>query len=127
MCVWFPGHCGGGSVKQLESTVTVNEWEAAHMHCNYTTTDTNPNLFWYRQYPSKAPEYILWASTFSKPKYAEFAKERFSTNVSKAERTVTLNIIQVRVTDSAGYYCALSSTEAQISVSALQKPPCGVL
>uniref|UniRef100_A0A4W3HHP2 Ig-like domain-containing protein n=1 Tax=Callorhinchus milii TaxID=7868 RepID=A0A4W3HHP2_CALMI len=130
MFVCFPGHCGGDSVTQLQSTLTVNEGDDVSLQCNYTATSGsgNPYLFWYRHYSNKSPEYILRTDTSNKfPDHADFAKERFSTNVSKVERTVPLNIIQVRVTDSAGYYCALSPTEAQISDFALQKLPCGCL
>uniref|UniRef100_A0A4W3GWH9 Ig-like domain-containing protein n=1 Tax=Callorhinchus milii TaxID=7868 RepID=A0A4W3GWH9_CALMI len=113
------------SVTQLQSAVTVNEGEVVYLQCNYTAASTSdPYLFWYRHYPNKAPEYILRTDTSNKfPDHADFAKGRFSTNVSKVERTVPLNISQVRVTDSAGYYCALSPTEVQISDSALQELP----
>uniref|UniRef100_A0A4W3J1L1 Ig-like domain-containing protein n=1 Tax=Callorhinchus milii TaxID=7868 RepID=A0A4W3J1L1_CALMI len=112
------------SVTQLQSTVTVNEEEDVILQCNYTTTSNTLYLFWYRQYPNKSPDYILGHTA---GKGAEFEEESFSRNVSQAERTVPLNVLQVRVTDSAGYYCTLSPTEAQISGSALKKLPCGVL
>uniref|UniRef100_A0A4W3GYR1 Ig-like domain-containing protein n=1 Tax=Callorhinchus milii TaxID=7868 RepID=A0A4W3GYR1_CALMI len=102
--------CFPDSVTQLQSTVTVKEVETVYLQCNYTATSgNNPYLFWYRQSPNKPPEYILRTDTSNKfPDHADFAKERFSTNVSKAERTVPLNISHVRVTDSAGYYSALT-------------------
>uniref|UniRef100_A0A4W3HGW1 Ig-like domain-containing protein n=1 Tax=Callorhinchus milii TaxID=7868 RepID=A0A4W3HGW1_CALMI len=117
------------SVTQLQSTVTVHEGEAVYLQCNYTATSgSDPYLFWYRHYPNKAPEYILITYIRNnKQQRADFAKERFSTNVSEAETTVHINISQVRVTDSAVYYCALSPTEAQISDSSLQKLSGGVL
>uniref|UniRef100_A0A4W3I5N0 Ig-like domain-containing protein n=1 Tax=Callorhinchus milii TaxID=7868 RepID=A0A4W3I5N0_CALMI len=107
------------SVTQRQSTVITNEGDDVYLQCNYTTTRINtPYLFWYRHYPNNAPEYILSTDTKNRIKdHADFAKERFSTNVSEVERTVPLNIIEVRVTDSAGYYCALSPTEVQISDS----------
>uniref|UniRef100_A0A4W3GJS7 Ig-like domain-containing protein n=1 Tax=Callorhinchus milii TaxID=7868 RepID=A0A4W3GJS7_CALMI len=106
------------AVTQLQSTVTVNEGEAVHLQCNYTTTSTFPDLFWYRHYANKAPEYILWTDKRNNPRQADFAKDRFTTHVDEAERTVPLSISQVRFTDSTVYYCALSPTEAQISDSA---------
>uniref|UniRef100_A0A4W3GIC0 Ig-like domain-containing protein n=1 Tax=Callorhinchus milii TaxID=7868 RepID=A0A4W3GIC0_CALMI len=127
-CVCFPGYCGGDSVTQLESSSTVNEGEDVTLQCNYTATSTTtPYLFWYRHYPNRAPEYILWTYSRGQPQRADFAKERFSTKVEERRRTVPLNIAQVRVTDSGAYNCALSPTEAQISDCALQKLPCGVL
>uniref|UniRef100_A0A4W3GDI1 Ig-like domain-containing protein n=1 Tax=Callorhinchus milii TaxID=7868 RepID=A0A4W3GDI1_CALMI len=116
-------------VTQLQSIVIVTEGEDVSLQCNYTgASDGSDYLFWYRHLTNKAPEYILRTSTNNRNKdHADFAKERFSTNVSKSEKTVPLNILHVRVADSAGYYCALSPTEAQISGSALQKLPCGVL
>uniref|UniRef100_A0A4W3H0E2 Ig-like domain-containing protein n=1 Tax=Callorhinchus milii TaxID=7868 RepID=A0A4W3H0E2_CALMI len=123
-CVCFPGYCGGDSVTQLESALTVNEGQDVALQCNYTATSTTtPNLFWYRQYPNKAPEYILWTYSRGQPQHTDFAKERFSTKVDESRRTDPLNIAQVRVADSAGYYCALSPTVAPISGSALQKLP----
>uniref|UniRef100_A0A4W3IVM3 Ig-like domain-containing protein n=1 Tax=Callorhinchus milii TaxID=7868 RepID=A0A4W3IVM3_CALMI len=126
---WFPGRCGGDGVTQLQTIVTVTEGEDVSLQCNYTGANTGSDyLFWYRHLTNKAPEYILRTSTKNRNKdHAEFAKQRFSASVSQAERTVPLNILQVRITDSAGYYCALSPTEAHISGSALQKLPCGVL
>uniref|UniRef100_A0A4W3GMD4 Ig-like domain-containing protein n=1 Tax=Callorhinchus milii TaxID=7868 RepID=A0A4W3GMD4_CALMI len=114
--------------EQRERHKFMNEGEAVYLQCNYTATSgSNPYLFWYSHYANKAPEYIL--NTYirnTKQQRADFAKERFSTNVSNAERTVHLNISQVRVTDSAVYYCSLSPTEAQISDSVLQKLSGGV-
>uniref|UniRef100_A0A4W3GPX1 Ig-like domain-containing protein n=1 Tax=Callorhinchus milii TaxID=7868 RepID=A0A4W3GPX1_CALMI len=117
----------GDSVTQLESALTVNEGQDVALQCNYTTTSNTPNLFWYRHYPNKAPEYILWTYGRGQPQHADFAKERFSTKLDESRRTVPLNISQVRVTDSVAYCCALSPTEAQISDSGLQKLPRGVL
>uniref|UniRef100_A0A4W3H685 Ig-like domain-containing protein n=1 Tax=Callorhinchus milii TaxID=7868 RepID=A0A4W3H685_CALMI len=93
-----------------------------YLQCNYTaTTTSDPDLYWYRHYPNKAPEYILWTDKRNNPRHADFAKDRFITHVEEAERTVPLNISQVTVADSAVYYCALRPTEAQISDSARQK------
>eukprot|EP00062_Callorhinchus_milii_P024694 gi/632984879/ref/XP_007909367.1/ PREDICTED: uncharacterized protein LOC103190412 [Callorhinchus milii] len=107
------GICGGDSVTRLQSIVTVTEGEDVSLQCNYTVANTgSDSLFWYRHLTSKAPEYILSTSNNNRIKdHAEFATERFSTNVFQVERTAPLNIFQVRVTDSAGYYCALSRTE----------------
>uniref|UniRef100_A0A4W3GHZ2 Ig-like domain-containing protein n=1 Tax=Callorhinchus milii TaxID=7868 RepID=A0A4W3GHZ2_CALMI len=120
--VWFLGHCGGDAVTQLQSTVKVNEGEDVYLQCNYTaTTTSDPDLYWYRHHPNKAPEYILWTDKSNNPRHADFATDRFITHVEEAERTVPLNLSQVRVADSAVYYYALSRTEAQISDAALQK------
>uniref|UniRef100_A0A4W3JJK6 Ig-like domain-containing protein n=1 Tax=Callorhinchus milii TaxID=7868 RepID=A0A4W3JJK6_CALMI len=108
---------GQDVVSQYPREKTEIEGQDVILNCNISRLDT---VFWYRQNPGGAPQY-------AKPQNADIANERFSTNVSKAERTVPLKIIQVRVSDSAGYYCALSPTEAQISDSALQKLPRGLL
>uniref|UniRef100_A0A4W3GJM7 Ig-like domain-containing protein n=1 Tax=Callorhinchus milii TaxID=7868 RepID=A0A4W3GJM7_CALMI len=114
---------GQDVVSQYPREQTEIEGQDVALNCNISRLAT---VFWYRQNPGGALQYATDTNNRIKDG-ADFAEERFSTNVSKAERTVPLNILQVKVTDSAGYYCALSPTEAQISGSALQKLPCGVL
>uniref|UniRef100_A0A4W3GMC9 Ig-like domain-containing protein n=1 Tax=Callorhinchus milii TaxID=7868 RepID=A0A4W3GMC9_CALMI len=114
---------GQDVVSQYPREITEIEGQDVALNCNISRLDT---VFWYRQNAGRALQYATDTNNRIKDG-ADFAEERFSTNVSKAERTVPLNILQVKVTDSAGYYCALSPTEAQISGSALQKLPCGVL
>uniref|UniRef100_A0A672PEW0 Ig-like domain-containing protein n=1 Tax=Sinocyclocheilus grahami TaxID=75366 RepID=A0A672PEW0_SINGR len=57
---------------------------------------------WYRQYPAAKPEFLLFVTEYSK------FKERFHANLSTT--SVPLTIQDVRVSDSAVYYCALRPT-----------------
>ncbi|KAH0626236.1 hypothetical protein JD844_001081 [Phrynosoma platyrhinos] len=47
------------SVFQSETETEFQEGQTAVLHCNFTTTDRNPYLFWYRQYMGKEPQMII--------------------------------------------------------------------
>uniref|UniRef100_A0A4W3IY51 Ig-like domain-containing protein n=1 Tax=Callorhinchus milii TaxID=7868 RepID=A0A4W3IY51_CALMI len=117
----FCTFCGGGSVTQLQSIVTVTEGEEVSLQCNYTSSSYgNDYLFWYRHYPNKAPEYILSTDTNNRIKdQADFANERFSTNVD--------HIANVLIGDSAVYYCAKRPTLLPSCGGTVQKLLCLII
>ncbi|XP_078144025.1 uncharacterized protein LOC144542164 [Centroberyx gerrardi] len=67
------------------------------------------NFFWYRQYPGKPPEFLLYISGLGSTRAAESLKSdtRFSTKLAEGKRGVDLEISSAAVTDSALYYCAV--------------------
>uniref|UniRef100_A0A674IC35 Ig-like domain-containing protein n=1 Tax=Terrapene triunguis TaxID=2587831 RepID=A0A674IC35_9SAUR len=102
----------GDSVRSKEPEVSGSEGDTVTLSCSYETSYTaGVYLYWYRQYPNRVPQYILYrgakGSTFSDT--ARFAQERFS---SQADDSATiLNITALELADSAVYYCALQRAQ----------------
>uniref|UniRef100_A0A671SU13 Ig-like domain-containing protein n=1 Tax=Sinocyclocheilus anshuiensis TaxID=1608454 RepID=A0A671SU13_9TELE len=92
------------------ATVTIN--------CTYQTAFTNPTLFWYQQKVSGIPKYMLNKFSKSGNSEEEF-KDRFHANLSKT--SVPLTIQDVRVSDSAVYYCALQPTVTETHSTLIQE------
>ncbi|XP_035861063.1 uncharacterized protein LOC116065854, partial [Sander lucioperca] len=69
-------------------------------------------FFWYRQYPGKPPDFILFISGMNITKKAESLTldTRFSTKLSEEKHRVDLQISSAALSDSAVYYCALQPT-----------------
>ncbi|KAL7386586.1 hypothetical protein ABVT39_010637 [Epinephelus coioides] len=69
-------------------------------------------FFWYRQYPGKPPEFIIFISGMNFSRIAESLKSdtRFFTELTEEKRRVDLQISSAAVTDSAVYYCAVRPT-----------------
>uniref|UniRef100_A0A8C2PQ51 Ig-like domain-containing protein n=1 Tax=Cyprinus carpio TaxID=7962 RepID=A0A8C2PQ51_CYPCA len=85
-----------------DKEMTAGERDQVIVGCNYFTTGTNINLFWYKQLPNRSPTFILGQYT-TEPDF----KKRFSATSNSTSRIFPLMIKDVRVSDSAVYYCAL--------------------
>uniref|UniRef100_A0A672PZZ8 Ig-like domain-containing protein n=1 Tax=Sinocyclocheilus grahami TaxID=75366 RepID=A0A672PZZ8_SINGR len=96
---------GQDRVEQPSGEMTENEGAQVILMCNYTTT--NPDLFWYKQLPNRSPTFIQNQYT-TEPDF----KKRFSATLDSTSRTFPLTIKNLRVSDSAVYYCALSYSSA---------------
>uniref|UniRef100_A0A671KEC4 Ig-like domain-containing protein n=1 Tax=Sinocyclocheilus anshuiensis TaxID=1608454 RepID=A0A671KEC4_9TELE len=83
------------------------EGDTVMIDCTYEATYTGPTLFWYQQKDNGNPKHMLNKFSKSGNSEEEF-KERFHANLSKT--SVPLTIQDVRVSDSAVYYCALRPT-----------------
>ena len=83
------------------------EGKTVSLLCNYYTSSTSfVDLYWYRQYPNQAPEYILYRGWgYSGKGYASFATERFYSE--NTANTTNLYIKRVLRADTALYHCAL--------------------
>uniref|UniRef100_A0A8C2G2V6 Ig-like domain-containing protein n=1 Tax=Cyprinus carpio TaxID=7962 RepID=A0A8C2G2V6_CYPCA len=92
------------------ATVTIN--------CTYQTAYNTPTLFWYQQKVSGNPKYMLNKFSKSGNSEEEF-KDRFHANLSKT--SVPLTIQDVRVSDSAVYYCALQPTVTETHSTLIQE------
>nr|BAB82561.1 T-cell receptor alpha [Paralichthys olivaceus] len=71
------------------------------------TITSDDHFFWYRQYPGKPPEFLLYISGSNATRKSDSLKSetRFSTRLSGDN--VRLQISSAAVTDSAVYYCAV--------------------
>ncbi|KAK9979208.1 hypothetical protein ABG768_012651, partial [Culter alburnus] len=87
-----------------EKNVTTKETETVKLSCSYSTTSNDVYLYWYRQYPNKEPQYLLrkGARSYS---YQHTSDDRFQSTTSRTSTELT--ITDVRLSDSALYYCAL--------------------
>ncbi|KAI3374117.1 hypothetical protein L3Q82_005936 [Scortum barcoo] len=94
------------NVLQPKGDVTVTEGEEVTLPCEYNTTSTGPNLYWYKQDGNNSPKFIL--SRFKGDK--ENTGERFSFTPNSTLRSVPLKIQKLQLSDSAVYYCALQPT-----------------
>ncbi len=75
------------------------------MSCLYDTSSEYVYLYWYRQYPNKEPEYLLYKGARSWSSYENIPDTRFQSTTS--DTSTELIIDSVILSDSALYYCAL--------------------
>uniref|UniRef100_A0A9J8A7M5 Ig-like domain-containing protein n=1 Tax=Cyprinus carpio carpio TaxID=630221 RepID=A0A9J8A7M5_CYPCA len=101
---------GQDRVEQSSEEMTASEGAQVIVGCNYTTTDTTPYLFWYQQLPNRSPKFILNKLTFGEGTTEPDFRKRFSATLNSTSKTVPLMIKNLRVSDSAVYYCALRAT-----------------
>ncbi|ROL44197.1 T-cell receptor alpha chain V region CTL-F3 [Anabarilius grahami] len=90
--------------------MTAFEDGTATLDCTYKATSTQyPNLLWYQQKTNRSPKYMLISLSGSSNKDEEF-NERFNAVLNTSASAVPLTIKDLRVSDSAVYYCALKPT-----------------
>uniref|UniRef100_A0A8C1HH60 Ig-like domain-containing protein n=1 Tax=Cyprinus carpio carpio TaxID=630221 RepID=A0A8C1HH60_CYPCA len=95
------------------------EGDNVTIDCTYQTAYTTPTLFWYQQKDNGNPKHMLNKFSKSGNSEEEF-KERFHANLNTT--SVPLTIQDVRVSDSAVYYCALRPTVTETHSTLIQKP-----
>uniref|UniRef100_A0A3Q1BLG9 Ig-like domain-containing protein n=1 Tax=Amphiprion ocellaris TaxID=80972 RepID=A0A3Q1BLG9_AMPOC len=100
------------AVSELQSVyVIAAEGDTVTLDCTFETSYTTgqTTLFWYKQEVNGFPKYILRRDTYGTGDNAlEFQKDRFDAELNKP--SVPLKIQKLHLSDSAVYYCALSST-----------------
>lgn len=94
----------GDSVNQTEVPVVLPEEAPMTLSCAYETLDSAPYLFWYVQYPNRAPQLLLKGST-ANPRAEE---QGFQATLVKSDKTFHLQKRSVQTSDSAVYYCAVT-------------------
>uniref|UniRef100_A0A672PES8 T-cell receptor alpha/delta variable 30.0.6 n=1 Tax=Sinocyclocheilus grahami TaxID=75366 RepID=A0A672PES8_SINGR len=114
----IPKYNNNVNVEQNTTVQTAVEGAAVTISCQYETTDISPDLFWYQQKVNGFPEYMLNRfGTNDKP-----FKERFNGDLNTISKSFPLTIQDVRVSDSAVYYCALRPTVTKTHSTFMQKP-----
>uniref|UniRef100_A0AAZ1XTX0 Ig-like domain-containing protein n=1 Tax=Oreochromis aureus TaxID=47969 RepID=A0AAZ1XTX0_OREAU len=68
----------------------------------------NDHFYWYRQYPGKPPEFLIYHLSSGEVMKQEISE--LSVQVVDDQKQIDLNISSAAVTDSAVYYCALQPT-----------------
>uniref|UniRef100_A0A8C1T6Y3 Ig-like domain-containing protein n=1 Tax=Cyprinus carpio TaxID=7962 RepID=A0A8C1T6Y3_CYPCA len=82
-----------------------SEGRSVTLQCKYKTDSAQEDLFWYIQRANDFPKYILRRSKYGGEDTDAQFQERFDSKVSS--NSVPLTIKDVRVSDSAVYFCAL--------------------
>ncbi|CAB1326160.1 unnamed protein product [Coregonus sp. 'balchen'] len=104
-------HCKGEeAVDQQSGHVTALEGGLVTLSCNYTTSSTSPNLFWYIQLTRDSPQYVLRRDRYSEGSNSDEFKKRFVSRLNITSSSVPLMIQRLQLSDSAVYYCALRPT-----------------
>uniref|UniRef100_A0A672Q022 Ig-like domain-containing protein n=1 Tax=Sinocyclocheilus grahami TaxID=75366 RepID=A0A672Q022_SINGR len=104
MFLLLTGLVAGDSIEPDKGTEkTSKETETVKLSCSCSTSSEYVRLYWYRQYHNREPQFLLYKNERSD--YEDTSDDRFH---SAASRTSTeLTITDVRLSDSALYYCAL--------------------
>ncbi|CAM5154623.1 unnamed protein product [Eretmochelys imbricata] len=110
--IWLFIHLGavlGDSVQSREPRLSGREGDTVTLTCSYETSSTGyVYLFWYRQFPNQAPQYILLRGVKqarAESHTADFAKKRFSSQAD--DSSTVLSIAALEPADTALYLCAL--------------------
>ncbi len=74
------------------------------LSCTYETNNNDIWLYWYRQYPNREPEYLLFKGARSQ-RSQEDIPDGFQSTTSQSSTQLIIN--SVTLSDSALYYCAL--------------------
>ncbi|XP_072925629.1 immunoglobulin lambda-1 light chain-like [Hemitrygon akajei] len=100
---------GSGEFQTLTQppAVSVSPGATAALECNIGTKD-NYAIYWYKQTPGTAPQWILYYHhSHSAPTYGSgFSSDRFTSAFNSAGTVYQLNTKNVEMNDSAVYYCA---------------------
>jgi len=106
----------------VQTKVYRTENEMISLSCNYSSA---VSLYWYRQYPRSAPEFlfvVLHATGKVLQKSVDL-DTRFSGKLNEEKSHVYLEISSAKVTDSAMYYCALEPTVTGKQTTLYKNPP----
>uniref|UniRef100_A0A4W3GI34 Ig-like domain-containing protein n=1 Tax=Callorhinchus milii TaxID=7868 RepID=A0A4W3GI34_CALMI len=116
--------CDVDSVSQKAATMVKKEGETAILQCTYSTTESDYNLYWYRHYPDKQPEFIIWIYSGDNQGKGTGFGNRFSAQLQTSNSSTSLSISELVVSDSAVYYCAFRlTTVIDCTASLVQKLP----
>uniref|UniRef100_W5LU61 T-cell receptor alpha/delta variable 23.3.8 n=1 Tax=Astyanax mexicanus TaxID=7994 RepID=W5LU61_ASTMX len=77
--------------------------ESVTLKCSYETSSEYVSLYWYRQYPNRALQYLLYKDA-RRWSDSHTADNRFESTTTSSSTDLT---VTVSLADTALYYCAL--------------------
>ncbi|KAG8455516.1 hypothetical protein GDO86_001635, partial [Hymenochirus boettgeri] len=94
-----------GLLDSVEQPHSVNgkEGEETTLRCDYKSSRSFPCLYWYRQYPNSAMQFIMLTRCHN---YRANGYDRFNADADSSSTTLTISNLNLR--DTAVYYCAVS-------------------
>ncbi|KAI4529038.1 hypothetical protein MG293_020905 [Ovis ammon polii] len=101
-----------------QSDVSSQLGQSVTLNCQYETSWSYYNLFWYKQLPSGQMTYVIRQGSQA----TNARKDRYSVNFKKADKSISLTISALQLEDSAKYFCALCLTVLEVIGKAVQKP-----
>ncbi|KAF4117478.1 hypothetical protein G5714_002031 [Onychostoma macrolepis] len=98
----------GNEIRPNKTEEFAVEGSSVTLSCSYSSAQS---LFWYRQYPGSAPEFLVILFYGAKDATKSDVDPRFTAKPNKEKQNhVDLEISSAKVTDSALYYCAMEPT-----------------
>ncbi|XP_064416205.1 T cell receptor alpha chain MC.7.G5-like [Latimeria chalumnae] len=95
----------GNSVSQDISPLSAIKGSTVTIKCSYSTSYSNFVLPWYRHKPQESLEFLL-LKYWDDDGY-NLAGDRFSLDLKTNQKSITLTIKDLQLSDSAVYYCGL--------------------
>uniref|UniRef100_A0A8C4RTS2 Ig-like domain-containing protein n=1 Tax=Erpetoichthys calabaricus TaxID=27687 RepID=A0A8C4RTS2_ERPCA len=90
-------------VNQSPPNIIVQQKQSVKINCHQS--DTNNNMYWYRQQSSTELQLVVHSPYLSTPEYGHNIEDRFSITRSVVEN-ITLQIENVQTSDTGFYLCA---------------------
>uniref|UniRef100_A0AAY4ACN5 Ig-like domain-containing protein n=1 Tax=Denticeps clupeoides TaxID=299321 RepID=A0AAY4ACN5_9TELE len=118
----FIGCTGEENVNQTEGELIRTEGGLVTLSCGYTTSDVGPYLFWYIQRTNDIPRYILRRERYGSGDNGSEFHERLHSKLDFSASSVPLKIQNLKVSDSAVYYCALRPTMTPAHAAPYKNP-----
>ncbi len=105
MCLLLTGLVAGDNIEPDKGIDKISEErETVKLSCSYSTSSEYVWLYWYREYPNREPQYLLLKGARSRSgDHTSDGRFKSATTRTSTELTIT----DVRLSDSALYYCAL--------------------
>ncbi|KAJ1078812.1 hypothetical protein K5549_010263 [Capra hircus] len=115
----FSGSSVAQRVTQDQPDISSQVGEVVTLSCRYETIQSRYNIFWYKQLPSGEMIYLIGQGSSSQN--ARYG--RYSVNLQRSRKSISLTISDLELEDSAKYFCALwELTVLEVIGKAEQKP-----
>ena len=90
-------------VTQDQPDISSQVGEVVTLSCRYETIQSRYNIFWYKQLPSGEMIYLIGQGSSSQN--ARYG--RYSVNLQRSRKSISLTISDLELEDSAKYFCSL--------------------
>ncbi|KAI5610209.1 hypothetical protein C0J50_9362 [Silurus asotus] len=88
-----------------DADILRKETETVTLKCSYETNSEDIYLYWYKQNPKSAPQFLLYKGARSRSDSNTPTDTRLETKTTRY--TTELTIRGLKISDSAFYHCAL--------------------